>query len=141
MNNGELYEHLSRPVPHGLQQEVEGSCCAQGEAFLLGKQHGRQEWATGNGPSAPATLLLLPHFGIFQATGRSPNWAYFTTHTSATVTITIKVASCHHQTLNAFCSGPVKGVCLLRCWVQGGSLLLTCTPSHEAWTYLLQSLA
>ena len=35
----------------------------------------------------------------------------------------------------------IKQVCLLRCRVQGGSLLLTCTPSHEACTYLLQSLS
>jgi len=35
----------------------------------------------------------------------------------------------------------IKQVCLLRRRVQGGSLLLTCTPSHEACTYLLQSLS
>ena len=35
----------------------------------------------------------------------------------------------------------IKQVCLLRRRVQGGSLLLTCTPSHEACPYLLQSLS
>ena len=31
----------------------------------------------------------------------------------------------------------IKQVCLLRCWVQGGSLLLTCTPFQQAARYLL----
>ena len=64
MNNGELYEHPSKPLSQGAQQEVQGSPCAQGAAFLSGKQHGRQERAPGKGPSAPATLFL-PHLCIF----------------------------------------------------------------------------
>ena len=35
----------------------------------------------------------------------------------------------------------IKQVCLLRRRVRGGSLLLTCTPSHKECTYLLQSLS
>jgi len=35
----------------------------------------------------------------------------------------------------------IKQLCLLRRWAPGGSLLLTCTPSHKACTYLLQSLS
>jgi len=35
----------------------------------------------------------------------------------------------------------IKQVCLLQRRVQGGSLLLTCTLSHKACAYLLQSLS
>ena len=53
---------------------MEGSPCGRGAAFLSGKPNGPGEPAPEKGHSAPPTLLLLPHEGIFQVT---PNIAAF----------------------------------------------------------------
>ena len=59
---------------HGIRSGLEPRTheeSSQGAAFLSGKKQARQQRAPAKGPSAPTTLLLLPHLGIFHTTGPS----------------------------------------------------------------------